>query len=174
MRVRRYWFFVVVVVVSVAGLAAVNTWGAVTEKQLSLSGIKAVSVFVQGVSAEAEKAGLTVEQIEAEVKAKLEGTGIKVVGEREGEELSGKPALYVNLSAPKRRQKAAFVYHVEVGLMQEVTLVRDEKIRIMSITWKKGSLGYCPARSFVENVQRSLGDMMDAFVGDWAAANRKL
>lgn len=173
MRVRKCWFFVVVVGVGVAGLAAVNTWGAVTEKQLSLSGIKAVSVFVQGVSADAKKAGLTVEQIEAEVKAKLKGAGIKVVGEREVEGLSGRPALYVNLSAPKRRQKAAFVYHVEVGLMQEVTLVRDEKIRIMSITWKKGSLGYCPARSFVENVQRSLGDMMDAFVSDWATANKR-
>ena len=155
-----------------AGVLLASGSAGLTEKQYSLTGIDAVSVFVQGVTDEAEKAGVRAAQIEAEVKLKLEQAGIKVAGE--AEELAGRPAIYVNLSAPKRRQRAAFVYHVEVGLIQQVKLVRDEEIRIMSITWKRGSLGYCPARSFAENVQRSLGELMDAFVADRAAANRKL
>ncbi len=172
MKAIRFWF--TTVVVCLAGVWALRAFGQVSEKQWSLAEIKAVSVFVQGLTEETEKAGLKAERIKAEVQERLEKLGIQVVSEEEAAGLAGSPVVYVNISAFKRERVADYVYHAEVGLLQQVSLVRDTQIRIMSITWRKGRLGYCQSRTLVKSVRETVAYLMDGFGEDYRQANPKL
>jgi hypothetical protein len=173
MKARKYWILAVVAAMCLGGMWTAGTFAALTEKQYSLTDIEALYVFVQGLTEETKKTGLTSEQIRTDVGDKLNQLGIGVVSEEEGRRLAGSPVLYVNISAHRRERTPVYVYHIDVGLLQKVTLVRDEQIRIMSITWTKGRLGYCPAREFAKSARETVGYLMDKFADDYAAANPK-
>jgi len=170
MKTKKYWILAATSAVCLAGVLAAKVF-ALSEKQLSLTEIKALCVFVQGVTEETKETGLTEKQIKRDVELKLKRAGIRVVSEEECSELAGSPVLYVNISARKRKQTAAFVYHVNIGLLQKVSLVRSPKIRIMSITWTKGQLGHCPAKSFVKSAQQTVGYLIERFLNDYRTAN---
>ncbi len=173
MKTGRYWILAVILAMCLAEVWAVRAFAELTNKQRSLTEIKALHVFVQGTSKETKKTGLTMEQIQTDVEVKLKQVGIRVVSEEECARLAGSPVLYVNISARKRKQTAAFVYHIDVGLMQKVTLVREPEIRTMSITWNKGRLGHCPIKTFVKSARETVGYLMDKFIEDYTVANPK-
>jgi hypothetical protein len=168
---KRYWITTVAAAVCLVGMSGVKAFGQLTEKQRSLTEIEAVSVFVQGLTEQTKKAGLRSERIRTELEKRLKELGIRVVSQEEAARLAGSPVVYVNISAFKRERAPDYVYHVEVGLLQQVTLVRDRQIRIMRITWKKGRLGYCPSRILVKSVRETVGYLMDGFSKDYKAAN---
>ena len=143
MALKRYLILAVILAGTSAFILSASSAEQLTDKQYSLSEIKALYIFVQGLSAEMDKAGLTREQIESEVRSKLKQLDVKVVSEEEGLKLAGSPVLYVKVTARKRKRLSAFIFHVEAGLLQKVSLVREPRIQAMSITWNKGSLGYC-------------------------------
>jgi len=154
--------------------AVMSTTGAsdrLTEKQLSLAGIKTLCVSVQGVTEEVKKAGLSAEQIKSDVEEKLKEIGIKAVSEEEAEKLAGKPSIYVNVSVHKRERVAAFMFNIDVGVLQEAKLVRDPKIEIMSITWIKGRTGECPSRGLVKAMEETVNYLMEEFCKDYRKAN---
>ena len=173
MKMKKYLVMAGISAMCAAGVPAVRVFAALTDRQMSLSGIEAVYVFVQGLSEETKEAGLTQEQIQREVERKLKQAGIRAVSEEEGLKLAGNPVLYVNISAPKRRREAAFVYHIDIGILQKVSLVREPEIRTLATTWNKGRLGYCPAKSLVESVGETVGYLMNEFLADYGAANPK-
>jgi len=170
MPAKKYWFAAVISAMCIIGIWAARVF-ALTDKQLSLNEVKAVFVFVQGLTEEAEKAGLTERQIWADVAEKLKRAGIKVVSEEDGQKLPGKPVLYVNVSAPKRKSETAFVYHIDIGLLQEAALVRNPRIITMAITWSKGRLGYCPSTEFVKSARETIDYLMVKFLADYTIAN---
>jgi len=161
----------IMVVVCSAVMLAAGAGERLTEKQWSLTGIKVLCVSIQGVTEEVKRIGLSAEQIEKDVEEKLKEIGIKVVSEEEAEKLAGKPSIYVNISVHKRERVAAFMFHVDVGVLQEVELVRDPKIQIMSITWTKGRIGECPSRGFVKAMREAVGYLTDQFCEDYRKAN---
>lgn len=174
MKSKMYWISAVM-----SGVFAAVVWAAgasveLTDKQLSLAKIDALYVFVQGLTEETKREGLTTEQIQSEVEDKLKQMGIRVVSEEEGLKIAGSPVLYVSISVYKRTRTPAFVYHVDVGVLQRVTLVREPRIRPMSITWNKGQLGYCPSISLAKSLRETVGYLMDRFQEDYRAANPKL
>lgn len=173
MKTKKYWTLAIILAMCLAVVWAAGAFAVLSEKQLSLAGIKTLCVFVQELTEETKKAGLTREQIQTDVERRLKREGIRVVSEEECAELAGSPVLYVNISAPKMKYTAAFVYHIDLGLLQKVALVRDPKIRIMGVTWTRGRLGYCPERTFVTSVRETVEYLMDEFVEDYLAANRK-
>lgn len=173
MESKRYWILAVMPAVFAAMVWAAGAPTKLTDKQWSLVEIDALYVFVQGLTEGAKKAGLTTKQIQTEVEDKLKQLGIRVVSEEEGLRLAGSPVLYVNISAHKRTRTAAFVYHVDVGVLQKVTLVRDPTIQPMSITWNKGQLGYCPSSALAKSLGETVGYLMDKFQEDYRAANLK-
>ena len=173
MKTKKYLILAAIPAMCLAGMWAAKSFAALTEKQLSLAEIKGLFVFVQGLTEETKKAGLTSEQIQTAVEEKLKQLGIKVVSEEECSKLPGSPVLYVNISARRRPRTPTFVFHIDVGLLQKVTLVRDAKIRIMSITWSKGRLGHCPARAFAKSVQEAVEYLMNRFAKDYTVANPK-
>ena len=161
-----------------SGVFAAVVWAAgasveLTDKQLSLAKIDALYVFVQGLTEETKREGLTTEQIQSEVEDKLKQMGVRIVSEEEGLKIAGSPVLYVNISANKMTRTPAFVYHVDVGVLQKVILVREPKIRTMSITWNRGQVGYCPSISLAKSLRETVGYLMDRFQEDYRAANPK-
>ena len=172
MVLKRYLILAVILAGTLAFVLTAGSAEQLTDKQQSLSEIKALCVFVQGLTAETDKAGLTREQIETKVRSKLKELGVKVVSGEEGLKLSGSPVLYVKVSARRRKRLSAFIFHVELGLLQEVSLVREPRIRAMSITWNKGSLGYCSRVAFAETIEGVVTDLMEKFGSDYSTANR--
>jgi hypothetical protein len=171
MRKRILWTAVLIAVMYAPLVWTAKAAERLTEKQLSLTDIKELSIVVQGMTEETKKIGLSAEQIQAAVEEKLKETGIKVVSAEEAERILGSPSLYVNISARKRERVAAFMFHVDVGVLQEVELVRDPMIQIMSITWIKGQTGDCPSRGFVKAMRETVGYLMDQFCEDYRKAN---
>ena len=174
MRRKMLRSLLITVVVCLAVILTAGAGEKLTEKQWSLTEIKTLYVSVQGVTEEAKKVGLSAEQIQSDVEERLKEIGIKVVSEEEAEKLPGSPSLYVNISARKRERVAAFMFHVDVGVLQEVELVRDHKIQIMSITWTKGRIGECTSMSFVKSMREAVGYLMDQFCEDYRKANPPL
>lgn len=172
MKAKSFW--VITTVICLAGAWSVRAFGQLSEKQWSLAQIKQVSVFVQGLTRETNKAGLRPERIKADLQKQLAKLGIEVVSQEDAAHLAGSPVMYVNISAFKRERVADYVYHVDVGLLQQVSLVRDAQIRIMSITWRKGRLGYCPSRTLVKSVRETVGYLIDGFGDDYRQANPEL
>ncbi|UCF43203.1 MAG: hypothetical protein JSV99_11595 [Planctomycetota bacterium] len=168
---KKCWIVAVAAVVCLAGVCSVKAFGQLSEKQWSLAEIEAVSVFVQGLTEQTKRTGLRSERIRTELEKRLKELGIRVVSQEEAAMVAGSPVIYVNISAFKRERVADYVYHVDVGLLQQVSLARDTKIRIMSITWRKGRLGYCPSRTLVKSVRETVGYLMDGFSKDYRRAN---
>lgn len=167
-------FGVMAAVLCATGILSLKAFGQLSEKQWSLAQIKQVGIFVQGLTEETKKAGLRAERIKADLQKQLAKLGIEVVSQEDAATLAGSPVMYVNISAFKRERVADYVYHVDVGLLQQVSLVRDAQIRIMSITWRKGRLGYCPSRTLVKSVRETVAYLMDGFGDDYRQANPKL
>ena len=57
MKRKKYRIGTVILAVCLAGLLAVGVFAGLTDKQQSLTEIKALYVFVQGLTEDAEKAG---------------------------------------------------------------------------------------------------------------------
>ncbi|TFG47783.1 MAG: hypothetical protein E4H40_05845 [Candidatus Brocadiia bacterium] len=171
MVLKRYLILAVISVGMSAFILTASSTEQLTDKQQSLSEIKALYVFVQGLNAETAKAGLTREKIETKVSNKLKQLNVKVVSEEEGLTLAGSPVLYVKVTARKRERLSAFIFHVEVGLLQKVSLVREPRVQAMSITWNKGSLGYCSGDAFAETIEGVVADLMEKFGSDYSSAN---
>ncbi len=171
MATKKFRILAAVLAMCLVGIWGVQSFAQLTDRQLSLNEINSVYVFIQGFTGETEKAGLQKAPIQDYVEAKLKGAGIKSVSEEEGNAIPGRPVLYVNISARKRENRAVFVYHIDVGLLQETALVRDQSIHCMSTTWNRGSLGHCSSKSLAKSIRETVGYMMDKFVNDHKTAN---
>ena len=171
MVLKRYLILAMVLAGTLAFVLTAGSTEQLTDKQQSLSEIKALYIFVQGLNTETDKAGLTREKIETKVRSKLKELGVKIVSEEEDTKPAGSPVLYVKVTARRRKRLSAFIFHIEAGLLQEVSLVREPRIRAMSITWNKGSLGYCSGDAFAETIEGVVADLMEKFGSDYSAAN---
>lgn len=174
MKSKMWLISAVILATFVAVLSAAGTSSGLTDKQLTLAEIDTLYVFVQGLTEETKKRGITVEQIQTDVEEKLKQINVKVVSEEEGLKIAGSPVLYVNISAYKRTRTPAYVFHVDVGILQKVSLVREPTIESMSITWNKGQLGYCPSISLAKSLRETVRHLMDGFQEDYRIANPKL
>jgi hypothetical protein len=100
----------------------------------TLRGIKGISVEIDSLPEEVEKSGLTRDQIKTDTESKLRMASIKMVSEEESSLLPGNPYLYVNVTALKTYGLVSFILQVSLG--QEVSLVRDPKIKLKTSTWE--------------------------------------
>ena len=146
-------------------------FGQLTDKQKSLEGIEAVYVFVQGANQDTRKATLDSETVKAAVEKRLRDFGIKVVASEKAGTVPGICAFYVNISAFRREQEPAFVYHVDVGILQPVTLMRDSDIKMLAVTWNSGRLGYCPVSKLENSIDETTSYLLGKFHTDYRSVN---
>ena len=149
------------------------------QNRLALRGLKGVSVLVEGLVAEVERAGLTQRQIQTDVELRLRLAGIRVLTRAETIDGPGGPSLYVNVHALIRGNPPSWVYAVAVELLELVVLERTAPENLsfapenllLAATWHAPrGLGFGPLAD-TQMIRQSVTDMVDQFINDYLAAN---
>ena len=137
----------------------------VSPDRATLKGLKQLYVEVERVDAEAREAGLSPEQLKADVEARLRRAHVKV------SDSVSDPSVYVAVTTLKLSTGLAWAFSIHVGLNQGVILVRDKDIACNSETWYRAIIGVVPSRDLVSKVREQVGEQVDNFIGDYLAAN---
>ncbi|GAH69797.1 unnamed protein product, partial [marine sediment metagenome] len=81
MKAKKCWMLTAALAIFLAGFLTIRVFATLKNDQRSLVEIKALCVFVQGLTEETKEAGLTREQIQTDVELKLRREGFRVVSE---------------------------------------------------------------------------------------------
>jgi hypothetical protein len=139
---------------------------ALTLKQKTLVGLKGLGVIVEDINPEAERLGLTRNQIITDVELRLRKARIKVLTEKERIETQGKPFLYVNVNTNIGNDFC--IYGISVKLDEDVTLTNGKIV--MGNIWEISSIGGVAIYN-INHIRRDVGDLIDHFINDYLAAN---
>jgi hypothetical protein len=132
----------------------------------NLKGIDSVFVEVETLPNGASKLGLSEGTVQTDVEEKLRLAGLRVVTDREGENLPGSPYLDVRLIATDPPEAAA----IEISLNQNATLERNSAFAPEVETWDKIHVIANPSGQAVRD---KIKDSVDEFLDDWLAVNPK-
>jgi len=165
LRVKAALVAMAVVVILLPGLShALNL-----EKE-ALVGLKGVKVTIEQMNPQAERLGLTRDQIKTDVELRLRKAGIRVLTNGEWLKVSRKTALYVNLYTFFHHDLPIVAFSIDVRLMELVTLAMG--FRTVGSVWSIGGVG-CSGIDHIAKLQENLGDAVDKFINDYLAANPK-
>ena len=163
MRARIIW--ATLCLIGVAPAASANDSD--TERA-SLTGLTAVSVVVEELSAAARTNGLVGATLQADVERRLRQAGISVTSDADA-------YVYVHVTVADPGPSLPLPYIVEVALMQEVTLPRGVKTRtpLQSATWWVNSLGMSGPDRLRTGVTDKVAEFADNFVRAFRSVNPK-
>lgn len=139
-------------------------------QQMALRGLKGVSVLVEHIKPEAERLGITQDQIKTDVELRLRKAGIRVLAQTEKDKTPGMPYLYVNVTALISSEAGLCVYGIEVHLKEIVTLARG--LKASGSVWDTGKIGSVGTQN-IRKIRDGVGDLVDKFINDYLAANPK-
>jgi hypothetical protein len=143
---------------------------ALTDQQKALVGLKGVYVYVEEMDPQAERLGLTKDQIKTDVELRLRKAGVRVLTEKEGLEPPGIPHLYVRLSITFRQSGSRVNFLAKVALKEWVTLARG--FETFGAIWEKICYGSKETRD-IREIRKDVDDLIDYFINDYLAANPK-
>jgi hypothetical protein len=135
----------------------------------TLRGLKGVVVVVETVKSDAEADGLKVDDIQAEVEAKLEEGGVQILPHDAWRATVGRPWLYVSVNTMK--YLFGYFFSIDVQLKQDVTLPRRPSILTSSATWEMGSIGVVSIPDLPNKIKESVFGYVDSFISEYAAVN---
>ena len=136
-----------------------------TVDDATLKGITSVQVFVEGVSPEDKRHGLTRDRLQTDVELRLRRAGIAVSA-------SATEYLYVNVNTLRSRRTVTS-FSVVVMVRQSAYLVRDASITVpAAITWWKGTDGIIVTDN-LSGVRDAAGDLVDQFISAYRKQNPK-
>src|SRR5205085_8806020 len=111
----------------------------------SLKDLTDVHVVIDGISKQAEAAGLKKADVQSQVEKGLKAAGLRVLAANE--RARGGPTIYLSMIVfpADKRSDDLFVYSIELSLIQEVRLARSPGVRTQSATWRPtGTIGTTP------------------------------
>jgi hypothetical protein len=140
-----------------------------TKPRESLHGLHGVFLYIHPVGHDVEAGGLTTEQVKIVVEKSLKQAGLTVYNEPQPAE--GSANLVVIIDIVKHPQ-GAFLYSVEVSLLQEVHLARTKEADpFPAQTWGSRALGLTsPNRT--DLILEPLKAKVEDFIADYKAANK--
>src|SRR5215472_3875500 len=94
------------------------------EDRESLRGLTGVYVLVEHLTKEAERDGLSENQLQTDVELRLRRAGIKVQTRQESLASPGRPYLYVRVTERKKSDLPLYALCVQVEFVQAVQLER--------------------------------------------------
>ena len=101
----------------------------------SLKDLPGVYLIVEELDEIIEENGLSRNEIESDVKKKLQKADIEILSEKEMQKTPGMPWLYVSIGSGTLNRNL-LVYTINMELVQSVMLVRDAGILCNASTWK--------------------------------------
>ena len=129
----------------------------------SLKGLKAIGVLVEKMSPEAEKEGLTQEQVQKDVELRLKDSGVPVAREAAG-------FLYVTVQPTRSPGASGYSYSVLLEFTQPVLLVRDTQILVLATTWSLFTTGTA-AEGKLSLARVDVASLVDKFVNAYQSVN---
>lgn len=138
----------------------------------SLKGLTGFAVVVEPLDPNAEKDGLSKDQIRTDVELRLRTAGIKVFTERESVSAPGVPYLNIMLNALKSRASKMWVIALEVSLRQGVALTRDPKVVVIGTTWNAAGVAVVGTTKIAQT-RDSIKDLVETFINAWLSVNPK-
>ena len=137
----------------------------------SLRDLKGIEVYVENISPDIERDGLTRDQIQTDVVQMLQKAGIEVFGADESHQAPGAPYLRVKVDAKKDWGTKLYAYSTHVELRQLVVLVRTPNIMVGGITWSTpGEEGTVAATNLIK-IRKSVREQVDKFIEAYRETN---
>jgi hypothetical protein len=134
----------------------------------SLRGITGTGILIEPLGPELKGAGLTVDQLKADVESKLKSAGIKIINEKDILAETGNPYLHL-MTGVLKTNKQYYVYAVTADFCQDATLTRN-KLSAMFTTWSIGGYGLTDNLGEIRNIAK---DIIDQFINAWLSVNPK-
>ena len=138
------------------------------ESRASLKGIPGIRVVVEGFTTDVELAGLTKDQLQTAVEARLRQAGIKVTSsaaETEG-------FLYLNVNTFKDSSGLLYPYNIRLEFNQPVIVVRNRNVSLLAPTWSVAKIGIMGA-DWLRDVRDEVADLVDRFIIAYLDQNPK-
>lgn len=135
-----------------------------------LVGLKGVYVLIEPINPQAERLGLTKDQIKADVELRLLKAGVRVLTEEEQNATPGKPSLYVNINTHIEKNLPIIPLSIRIDLNEVVTL--DTGLKTVGTIWHTGSVGVVGKKS-IRKIREAVNQDIDRFINDYLAANPK-
>jgi hypothetical protein len=152
--------------------SAVPAWPLDTpEPRATLKGIAAIVVLVESLKPDAERDGLSRDQLQTDVELRLRKAGIKAVSF--GGVESSEMLLYLNVNSSKSREVEIYGYSIDLEFLQQVLLARDPRVRTRTATWSTSQTGIVGSRNLSRGVRDSVADLVDRFINAYLEQNPK-
>jgi hypothetical protein len=155
-------------VVSMAFLALACAFAGASDgpiERATLKGLKAVRVAVDPPDDELQRAGVTTSKLVALLEQRLQKAGLET--DKNAVEFVG-----LRVTAAHARKKPSAV-SLTLGLYQNVTLVRDPKIKATTETWSGESIVLAPVEVLYDAVSNTVNQLVDQFADAYRKANPK-
>ena len=151
-------------------LAAAPTLLAQTAGSAALGGLRAVTVVVEHASPETIAAGVDTAALRLRAEGAARRLGIRVLPAGTRDSAAG--VLYVNAFAATNEARDWYAAHVEVEVMQPVTIDRTPDTRLFATTWEAPvRLRVVRAAEVGGEVARVADAMLAELAEAWTAAN---
>jgi hypothetical protein len=141
----------------------------------TLLGLKGVSVAVENpqsnIQKYAQRFGLTRDQLQKDIEARLTKAGITVLNQEKWLQTSGRPVLYVVVNTHEY-EKYWYAYTIIVDLMQITTLETNPNIKTLAGTWSINMAGIANIGT-LNAIKDNVNILVDRFVDACLSANRK-
>jgi hypothetical protein len=147
--------------------------GAAENERETLRGLTGVSVRVERLSGSAIQDGLTEKSILTDTEQKLKQAGIAVLTAAQAAQEPGSPVLYIYVNARLPYNSPPYAVMVTVAVLQNVVSARDPNLKLRDVkTWDAGYLTALDP-TLLKQARTTVGDLVDEFVNDWRAVNKK-
>ena len=139
----------------------------------TLRGLQGVKVLIEDLGSDIERLGLIKNQLQMDLEAKLRKAGIKVLTQEECYKTPGEPYLYLNINVNTGKLgDEKYSYSIDIGVIQNVLLQRDPRMKSYSVTWSTGGVGTIE-KEFVGRLQESVDELVKIFVNAFFSVNPK-
>jgi len=179
MKIKKIWIAAAILTICIGVLWAANKTDSpkptpvISDKE-TLKGLQNFGVFVAPLKTEAQKHGLTRQQLQTDVELKLRQNGINVLSDQEwltAKAIDG-PCLIVNVSMLIRQDSPVIAFNISLELSQKVLLERDPTKICEASTWNTDSVGSVGLKE-IQSIRESVKDEVDKFINDYLAVNPK-
>jgi hypothetical protein len=135
----------------------------------TLKGITAIKVVVEELEPEAERDGLTKDQLQTDVELRLRKAGIRVTSALLE---SGGSYLYLNVGTDNKHPSGPYAVSIDLEFKQWVILERNRNVSLLAPTWYVGSIVLVGAHK-LRHIRDIVAGLVDQFINPYLEQNPK-